>query len=70
MKNRIFAFLILLIPAINLFAQVPPPPTQGEDAFTPGSPSTPIDQYFIILLVIAIVFAGYFLWNQKRLIKN
>ena len=70
MKNKILNLVMLLIPVISIFAQVPPTPEQGEDAFTPGAPSTPIDQYLIVLLIVAIVFAGYLLWNQKKLIKN
>lgn len=69
MKNTILTLLCLFIPVINLFAQVPPPPTQGEDAFTPGTPNTPVDQYVIILILAAVLFGTYFLWSKKKLAK-
>ncbi|MBW7870595.1 MAG: hypothetical protein H3C39_05990 [Flavobacteriia bacterium] len=71
MKNRILlTLLIILLPVIDLFAQVPPPPDYGEDAGTPGSPSTPIDQYVILLIAVGFIFAGYYLWRQKKLVSQ
>lgn len=70
MKNRILTILALFLPLISVFAQVPPPPDQGEDVFTPGAPSTPVDQYIIFLMLVGVAFAGYFIWNQRKLVKN
>ena len=70
MKNFILTFLIFLLPVVKIFAQVPPPPDQGEDAGGPGAPSTPIDQYLFVLLMIVVVFAIYFVWNQRKLVRS
>lgn len=67
MKNFILTFLTFLLPVVKIFAQVPPPPDQGEDA---GAPSTPIDQYAFILLMIALIFVAYFVWNQRKLVRS
>jgi hypothetical protein len=70
MKNRILSVLLLVVPVLNVLAQVPPPPDYGEDAGTPGSTETPIDQY-VILLFVAVAFIGaYYIWNQRKLVNN
>lgn len=67
MKNKLLSsFLILVLPLISVIGQVPPPPEQGEDAFTPGAPNTPVDQYVFILPLIAIAIVAYFVWNQRK----
>lgn len=66
MKKRILILLILLQPVFSLFAQVPPPPDYGEDAGVPGGPATPIDQYIIFMVIIAVAIAYYFTLHQKR----
>lgn len=70
MKNRILSILLLLIPIVNLFAQVPPPPDYAEDAGGPGSGETPIDQYLVILVLAIIFVSAYYFWNQRKLAKN
>ncbi|MDD3458118.1 MAG: hypothetical protein PHO74_01385 [Weeksellaceae bacterium] len=70
MKNRLLTLLMILLPVINLFAQVPPPPDYGEDAGTPGTPSTPVDQYVILLIVAGILFATFYLWKQRKLVSQ
>ena len=70
MKNFIVAILTFLIPVVNIFAQVPPPPDQGEDAGGPGAPSTPIDQYVFVLLTMVLILTAYYVWNQRKLVKN
>lgn len=71
MKNRLItSLLVLLLPVITVFAQVPPPPDQGEDALGPGAPDNPIDQYLLILLVVAVFMIGYFVLHQRRLISK
>ncbi len=70
MKNRILTLLLLVLPVINIFAQVPPPPDYGEDAGVPGAPSTPVDQYVVFLAVFAVMFAAYYIWQQRKLIKE
>ena len=56
---------------MTIFAQVPPPPTQGEDAAGgPGVPDTPIDQYVFVLFLIGASFALYIFWNQKKFAKS
>lgn len=68
MKNRLItSILVLLLPVIKIFAQVPPLPDQGEDALGPGAPDNPIDQYLVILLLVAVFLVGYFVLSQKRL---
>lgn len=59
-----------MLPVIDLFAQVPPPPDYGEDAGTPGTPSTPIDQYVILLIAVGFIFAGYYLLKHKKLVSQ
>ena len=71
MKNRLLSFLLLILPLVTIFAQVPPPPTQGEDAAGgPGVPDTPIDQYVYVLFLIGASFALYIFWNQKKFAKS
>ena len=70
MKNFTLTLLTFLLPVVKIFAQVPPPPDQGEDAGGPGAPSTPIDQYVFILLMIALMFVAYFVWNQRKLVRS
>lgn len=71
MKNKILSILLLLVPIVNLFAQVPPPPTQGEDAAGgTGATDTPIDQYLIILMVFVGIFAIYYVSNRKRILAK
>lgn len=61
----------MLVPIVNLFAQVPPPPDQAEDAAGgPGTPATPIDQYLIILMVFVGIFAIYYVSNRKRILAK
>lgn len=70
MKNKILSILLLLVPIVNLFAQVPPPPNQeGDSAGGPG-PETPIDQYLIILMVFVGIFAIYYVSNRKRILAK
>ncbi|MFA7448904.1 MAG: hypothetical protein WCY77_10740 [Weeksellaceae bacterium] len=70
MKNRILSFLLLVLPLVTVFAQVPPPPTQGEDAGGPGVPDTPIDQYVFALLLIGITFALYVVLSKRKMAKS
>lgn len=69
MKNKILSLILLLIlPVVKVFAQVPPPPTHGEDAGTPGAPSqTPIDQYVFILIAAAITITVYYILKNRRI---
>jgi len=67
MKNKLLALVLFLVPVAVILAQVPPPPTQGdEDAGTPGASGTPIDQYMMILFGLAILLAVYRFWYLKR----
>lgn len=71
MKNKILSILLLLVPIVNLFAQVPPPPDREEDsAGGPGAQGTPIDQYLIILMVFVGIFAIYYVSNRKRILAK
>lgn len=71
MKNRILSFLLLVLPLVTLFSQVPPPPTQGEDsAGGPGVPDTPIDQYVFALILIGVTFALYVVLSKRKLAKS
>lgn len=70
MKNKILSILLLLVPIVNLFAQVPPPPDQGEDAAGGPGAETPIDQYLIILMVFVGIFAIYYVSNRKRILAK
>ena len=70
MKNKVLTILLLLLPVVSIFAQVPPPPDQGEDGPTPGSTGTPIDQYVLILLVVVTLLSVYYVWNQRKLVNN
>ncbi|GEM_PF-1337025 len=74
MKNKLLALvLMLLVPIVGLWAQVPPPPTQGGHGGGPGAPDpgTPIDQYTLILFVLAFGLSIYYVLNrQKRLTKS
>jgi len=71
MKNKILSILLLLVPIVNLFAQVPPPPVQDQDNGGPGTNTpTPIDQYLIILMVFVGIFAIYYVSNRKRILAK
>jgi hypothetical protein len=70
MKNRILSVLLLVVPVLSIFAQVPPPPDYGEDAGTPGAGETPIDQYVVFLAIAILVFGSFYIWNQRKLVKN
>lgn len=70
MKNRIINLVLFLLPVISLIAQpIPPdgPGDQGEDA---GGPGSPIDQYLIMLAVVALFVAGYYIWKQRKLVTE
>lgn len=43
-------------------------PTYGVDANGPGA-QAPIDQYWFLLLIIAVAFAYYFIAKQRKLAK-
>lgn len=68
MKNKLLALVLILVPFMELWAQVPPPPTQGTDAAGgPGSPDgTPIDQYTLILIILAFCLSAYYLFIKNR----
>lgn len=71
MKNILLSFLLLILPLVTVFAQVPPPPTQGEDsAGGPGVPDTPIDQYVVALILIGITFALYVVLSKRKMAKS
>lgn len=71
MKNRILSLMLLVLPLVSLFAQVPPPPTQGEDAAGgPGVPDTPIDQYVFALLLFGITLALYVMLSKRKMAKS
>lgn len=70
MKTRLLSILLLVVPVLSIFAQVPPPPDYGEDAGTPGAQDTPIDQYLIILVLAFALIGAYYFWNQRKLVKN
>lgn len=66
--KKIIAFLLLTIfSTVNLYAQVPPIPTEGEDAGVPGAgDGKPVDQYLIGLAMFAVVFAIYYIVNARK----
>lgn len=71
MKNILLTIIIMLLPVVKLFAQVPPPPSFGEDASSgPGAPSNaPIDSYEILLIGAALLLSVYFLYRNKQIAK-
>jgi len=69
MKNKLLALVLILAPVVSLWAQVPPPPTQGGNgAGGPGGqdPGTPIDQYTLILFVLAFCLSIYYFLNKQK----
>lgn len=69
MKRYLINLVLFLLPLSALFAQVPPEPTEGTDGPAPGAPAnTPIDQYLIVLLVLALLMATYVIYSKKKAI--
>ena len=68
MKKSLLTLLAFLMSVSALLAQVPPPPDYHENASGgPGSPSAlPVDQYTIILFLLAIGVGFYVIWNKKK----
>lgn len=70
MKSKVLTLLLLVVPLLNVLAQVPPTPDQGEEGPGPGAPSTPVDQYIYILPIIAALIVVYFVWSQRKFVKS
>lgn len=47
----------------------PPPPNGGAGGTTPGHRVVDIDMYIPLLIMVAIVLIGVYMYNRKRLAK-
>ena len=62
--NKFFVLAIYMLGFINVYAEDPPPPPP------PPPPGTPIDENLSFLLIIALLFGIYIVYNQSLRQKN
>lgn len=74
MKNKILSLLLLVLPVITLLAQPVPPgdPDYGQDGPGPGGPvdPNPINQYVVLLGVLALVLGYYYIVKQRKAVTQ
>lgn len=69
MKKTILILSVFLLSINALLAQVPPPPDNHEN-LTPGSSDgLPVDQYFFVLIGLALSIGIYFIYNRKKVLN-
>ena len=66
MKKLFISFSFFLGTMLSLAQVVPPPPPQPESGDI-GGPETPIDNYIVVLLLVAIFVIAY---AQRKLKTN
>jgi hypothetical protein len=67
--NKFFVILIYLLGMSTAFAGPnPPPPNNGKKP--PPPPGLPLDENILILLILAILFGIFILYNHKLKTKN
>lgn len=59
--NKLFIVVIYLLGVSNAFAAPHPPPPTGKKP--PPPPGLPIDENILILLIIAVLFGIYIIYN-------
>lgn len=64
MRKLYISFSIFLGTMLSLAQVVPPPPPEPESGDI-GGPLTPIDNYIVLLLLIATAMIYYYRYNLK-----
>lgn len=59
MKKLFISFSFFLGTMLTLAQVVPPPPPEPESGEIGGGPATPIDNYIVVLLLVAIFVIAY-----------
>ena len=74
MKTIVNKFVVLatfMLGFVNVFAAPDPPMPNGRNQGTPPPPpGLPIDENLPVLLIIAILFGMYIIYNQNLKIKK
>jgi len=72
-KNRIFILFYFLLIDFITFAQVPPGPgdEDGDGDLEGSDPeAVNLDKMLLLLFIVGIIYAFYFIKNKNALIKN
>ena len=66
--NKFFVLVIYMLGLVNIYAAPHPPMPTGKKPTPP--PGLPIDENLPFLLIIAILFGMYIIYNQTLKTKN
>jgi hypothetical protein len=62
--NKSFILIIYLLGFVNIFAAPDPPMPNGKNQGPPPPPGLPIDENLSSLLIIALLFGIYIIYNH------
>ena len=64
--KKAYYILFLLVGVLSFAQSVPPPPENPESGDIGGYPASPIDEYTIILFLVAISLILLFAFKQRQ----
>lgn len=68
-KSALLAMFVFAFGILS-YGQAPPPPGGGGGGVGPGArPTTPVDMYIPLLIVLAIFFIALYAYKRKQLVK-
>jgi hypothetical protein len=68
--NKFFVLVTYMLGFVNVFAAPDPPMPNGKGLAPPPPPGLPIDENLPFLILIAILFGMYVIYNQTLKTKN
>jgi hypothetical protein len=69
-SNKIFLLIIFLMGIVSAFAQTPPSPSPFGRRRPPPPPGLPVDENIFILMIIAVLFGIYIIYDFKLKTKT